>query len=413
MTEPRCRYCSAPLSHVLIDLGETPLANSYLPGRDAIAAEKRYPLKVMVCGDCRLAQVTTDVPAYAIFDADYAYFSSYSSSWVAHAERYTEAMIARYDLKPGSAFVLEVASNDGYLLQHFVRRGIRCLGIEPAANCAEAARQKGVPTEVAFFNEDTARDIVARHGPADLTAANNVLAHVPDIAGFVAGFREVLSAEGVSTFEFPHLLNLIGQVQFDTIYHEHYSYLSLTAVERIFSEQGLAVIDVEQLPTHGGSLRVHAARSDGSRARLPNARVGDMRADEESAGFGDLAGYTGFQDRAQAVRTAFLDALASLTSSRKTVAAFGAAAKGNTFLNFCGAGAGDIAFAVDSNPMKQGTLLPGSHIEVLGPEAIASRKPDVVLILPWNIADEIAGKHDYIREWGGRFMIAVPEPRFF
>jgi predicted TPR repeat methyltransferase len=412
MTAPRCRYCSAVLSHTLIDLGETPLANSYLPGPEAIISERRFPLKVMVCGDCLLAQVTTDVPADAIFDAGYAYFSSYSSSWVAHAARYCADMINRYDLRPETSFVLEAASNDGYLLQHFVERSFRCLGVEPAANCADAARQKGVNTEVAFFNAETARDIVARHGRADLTAANNVLAHVPDIAGFVAGFSEVLSPEGVSTFEFPHLLNLIEKVQFDTIYHEHYSYLSLKAVERIFKEQGLTVIDVEELPTHGGSLRVHAARSDSQRATSQGDNVVRLRAAEERAGLDSLSGYAGFQDRAGAVRNAFLDALSDLRGEGKTIAAFGAAAKGNTFLNYCDVGTDAITFAVDSNPAKQGTLLPGSHIEVLDPEAIATRKPDIVLILPWNIADEIAGNHGYIGDWGGRFMVAVPEPRF-
>jgi hypothetical protein len=413
VNELSCRYCRAPLSQTLMDLGEQALANSFLPDAQAIVSERRFPLKVMVCGDCLLAQVTTDVPADAIFDSEYAYFSSYSVSWVEHARRYTDAMVRHYALDPDTALILEAASNDGYLLQHFVKQGFRCLGVEPAANCAKAARLKGVETEVSFFNADTARDIVARHGAASLTAANNVLAHVPDIAGFVAGFREILAEDGVSTFEFPHLLNLISKVQFDTIYHEHYSYLSLTAVNRIFEEQGLTIIDVERLPTHGGSLRVHACRADSVRGASPSEAVADIHRAEHKAGLDTLAGYDGFQTLAADVRQAFLGTLRDLTSQGQSIAAFGAAAKGNTFLNFCGVGPADIAFAVDSNPAKQNKLLPGSHIPVLAPAAIAERRPDVVLILPWNLADEIASSHGYIRDWGGKFMTAVPTPRLF
>jgi SAM-dependent methyltransferase len=413
MNDCHCRYCGHVLSHTLIDLGEQPLANSYLSGPQAVAGERRFPLKVMVCGHCLLAQVTTDVPADAIFDAEYAYFSSYSASWVAHAKHYADVMIQRYALDPEHSFVMEAASNDGYLLQHFVARGYRVLGVEPAANCAEAARERGVPTDVAFFNAGTAASIVAQHGHAQLTAANNVLAHVPDIAGFVAGFREILAPEGVSTFEFPHLLNLIAKVQFDTIYHEHYSYLSLLAVERIFEEQGLRVIDVETLPTHGGSLRVHVARIDGTHADVPSSAVDFVRKAEADAGLGSLQGYAGFQARAEQLRDAFRSTLDGLRAGGKRVAAFGAAAKGNTFLNYCNIGTDDIAFAVDSNPAKQNRLLPGSHIPVLAPDAIAERRPDVVLILPWNLADEIASSHGYIRDWGGKFMVAVPKTRFF
>lgn len=404
-----CRLCGAPLSVTLADLGETPLANSYLvPTADAIAAEKRYPLKVMVCGECLLAQVETALPADAIFAHDYAYLSSYSQSWVAHAARYAEAMIARFGLDRRS-LVMEVASNDGYLLQHFVRHGIPVLGIEPAGHAAEIARGRGIDTEVLFFGGETGRMLAGRGIRADLVAANNVLAHVPDIAGFVAGFPHVLAPEGVVTFEFPHLLNLLRETQFDTIYHEHYSYLSLGVVERVLAGAALRVFDVEKIPTHGGSLRVFACHAAAGHLARPG--LDKLRADERAARLDRLDGYAGFAGRVAAVRDNFLAFLRATRAEGGTVAAYGAAAKGNTFLNVCGVTADDIPFVVDANPEKQGRLLPGSHIPVRAADALAGHRPDYVLILPWNLADEIRRQHAYIAGWGGRFVTAVPELR--
>ena len=401
-----CRYCADPLSVSFADLGATPLANSYLPPTDAARqAERSYPLHVMACSNCRLVQTTETVPADAIFDHDYAYLSSYSSSWVAHAKRYQQAMTARFGLGPGS-LAAEIASNDGYLLQHFVKASIPVLGIEPAGHAAELAEQKGVPTRVDFFNEATARAIVAKGPKADLIAANNVLAHVPDIRDFAAGFPVFLSERGVLTFEFPHLLNLIRHVQFDTIYHEHYSYLSLLFVERLMREAGLEVFDVEELPTHGGSLRVFCCHP-GAHAEGPGlARV---RADEAAAGLDRDETYAAFGPRIRAVCDGFLAFLDRAEAEGRTVAAYGAAAKGNTFLNVCGVGADRIAFAVDRNPEKQDRLLPGSHVPVLAPEALYDRKPGYVVILPWNLAAEISAEHAGISDWGGRFVTAVPE----
>lgn len=404
-----CRFCRAPLSRALIDLGDQAVANSYLPPDPAaIAAERRYPLRVMLCEQCWLAQLDTDLPADAIFHQDYAYFSSYSSSWVAHARRYAETMTARFDLGR-DALVIEAASNDGYLLQHFGALGVPSLGVEPAANCAAAAREKGVETLVAFFNRETGERLAAEGRRADLTAANNVLAHVPDISDFVAGFSAVLKPEGVATFEFPHLLNLLRMAQFDTIYHEHYSYLSLLSVERIFAAHGLRVFDVEELPTHGGSLRVFACLD--AAAHAPRSGLERMRAAEAHARLDHCDGYAGLEPEAQRMRDGFRDYLAQARAERRRVAGYGAAAKGNTFLNYCGADAGDLLFVVDRNPEKQNRLLPGSHIPVRGPDALREEKPDDVLILPWNLAGEIAAEHDYLRAWGGRFLVACPALR--
>ena len=407
MTTPACRYCAAPLTLSFVDLGATPLANSYLPMNEAAkAAERSYPLHVMACTTCRLVQTTETVPADAIFDHDYAYLSSYSAGWVEHARRYAKAMTDRFDLGP-KTLVAEIASNDGYLLQHFVAAGIPVLGIEPAGHAAELAEEKGVPTRVVFFNQATARDLVAEGHRAELIAANNVLAHVPDIRDFAAGFPVLLAPEGVVTFEFPHLLNLIREVQFDTIYHEHYSYLSLLFVERLLGDVGLRVFDVEELSTHGGSLRVFACRPEAGHAQGPG--VAKVRFDEESAGLDTVAAYRDFGDRVRAICDRFRAFLAEARSAGNTVAGYGAAAKGNTFLNVCGVGVRDIAFVVDRNPEKQGHLLPGSHIPVLAPDGLRERQPDFVVILPWNLTEEISTQHAYIAEWGGRFVRAVPE----
>lgn len=401
----RCRFCATPLQVTLADLGQTPLANSYLPGPEAIAGERRFTLHVMVCMSCHLAQVTEAVPADAIFDHDYAYLSSFSSSWVAHAERYAEAMIARFGLGPGTQ-VIEIASNDGYLLQHFVARGIPVLGVEPAGHAASLAEAKGVPTRVAFFDDACGRALRAEGLAADLIAANNVLAHVPDIRGFAAGFAELLKPQGVATFEFPHLLRLIEGAQFDTIYHEHYSYLSLLAVETVLGAVGLRVFDVEELPTHGGSLRIFACHRAADHASRPGREA--IRAAEAAAGLDTPAPYTAFAAKVAEVCAGLTAFLANAAAAGKTVAAYGAAAKGNTLLNVAGVSSG-IDFVVDRNPEKQGTLLPGSHIPVYDPVMLYTRKPDYVLILPWNLRAEIAADHAAIAEWGGRFVVAVPE----
>ncbi|MEM7061066.1 MAG: class I SAM-dependent methyltransferase [Pseudomonadota bacterium] len=404
----RCRYCQAEMTVTFADLGETPLANSYLPmTEEAKAAERSYPLHVMVCSICRLVQTTETIPADAIFDYDYAYLSSYSSGWVAHAKRYAQAMIDRFGLGAES-LAAEVASNDGYLLQHYVSAGIPVLGIEPAGHAAKLAEAKNVPTDVAFFNRKTAEKLVAGGQQADIIAANNVLAHVPDIRDFVAGFPVFLKPTGVVTFEFPHLLNLINQVQFDTIYHEHYSYLSLLFVELLLRDAGLQVFDVEELPTHGGSLRVFACHPGAHSVTDNVARVLD---EEYAAAFDTDAAYAAFDGRVREVCEGFHNFIRDAHEKGKTIAAYGAAAKGNTFLNVCGVGAEQIPFVVDMNPEKQNRLLPGSHIPVRSPEALIEQRPDYVVILPWNLAAEISDEHAYISDWGGRFVTAVPEIR--
>jgi len=403
---PPCRFCAAPLRHTFVDLGLQPLANSNLTAEQlAAGTERRHPLHARVCDACFLVQVDDVVPAEAIFDQDYAYFSSYSTSWVAHAKRYAEAMAERWDLGPES-LVVEVASNDGYLLQHFAAMDIPVLGIEPTANTAEAARARGLPTEISFFNEETAVALAARGVRADLMAANNVLAHVPDIAGFVAGFRHVLKAEGVLTFEFPHLLNLIERVQFDTIYHEHFSYLSLLAVEQVLRANGLRAFDVELLPTHGGSLRLFCGHL-GSGRQETEALAG-LRDRETAAGLGAIETYDGFTPRVEAVRDSFRAFLGQAKAEGRRVAAYGAAAKGNTFLNYCGTTSADLVAAFDANPAKQGRFLPGSHVPILPPEAAREVRPDYLLILPWNLKEEIMGQLAHIADWGGRFVVASP-----
>lgn len=403
---PHCRFCQTPLVHTFLDLGAQPLANSNLTAAQlAAGTERRYPLHVRVCHECFLVQADGVVPAEAIFDQDYAYFSSFSPSWVAHAKAYAEAMADRLDLGPDS-LVVEIASNDGYLLQHFVAMDVPVLGIEPTANTAEAARARSVPTEVMFFNEQSAVALAARGVRADLMAANNVLAHVPDISAFVAGFRHVLKDEGVLTFEFPHLLNLIELVQFDTIYHEHYSYLSLLAVEQVLRANGLRPFDVELLPTHGGSLRLFCCHIGSGRAETEALTA--LRAREAAAGLARIETYLSFTPQVEAVRDSFLAFLGQAKAQGKRIAAYGAAAKGNTFLNYCGVTADDIVAAFDANPAKQGRYTPGAHAPILGPDQVRAVRPDYVLILPWNLKAEIMGQLSYIGEWGGRFVIASP-----
>jgi SAM-dependent methyltransferase len=404
-----CRFCHKPLTRSFVDLGLQPLANSYVPMTKAGQPEPRYPLHARVCDSCLLVQVDHDVPAEAIF-SDYAYFSSYASSWVEHARQYAAAMTERFCLGPQS-LVVEVASNDGYLLQHFKAAGIGVLGVEPAANVAAVAEQKGIPSEVAFFNREKAERLKAAGKAADLMAANNVMAHVPELNQFVAGFAVLLKPQGVLTVEFPHLLNLIEQVQFDTIYHEHYSYLSLLAAEKIFAAHGMRVFDVEELPTHGGSLRLYVCHRGADHTdTLGLARV---RKKEAAAGLDTLAAYDNFAPRVAAVRNELRGFLTAAKADGKKVCAYGAAAKGNTLLNYCGITARDIAAAYDKNPHKQQHLLPGSQIPIRGPEAIAEDRPDYLLILPWNLKNEIAAEQSQIRGWNGHFVIAIPQLQIF
>ena len=409
MTAPLCRFCKTPLTHTFLDLGDQPLANSYLTAEQlAAGTERAYPLHVRVCHNCFLVQADDAVPADAIFDDGYAYFSSYSTSWVAHAKRYAETMTERFGLGPES-LVVEVASNDGYLLQHFVEMDIPVLGVEPTANTAEAAIARGVRTEVMFFGGQTGALLAARGDRADLMAANNVLAHVPDIGDFVAGFQEVLKDEGVLTFEFPHLLNLIEKVQFDTIYHEHFSYLSLLAVEQVLRANGLRPFDVERLTTHGGSLRLFCCHM-GSGHEETDALVA-LRDEEHAAGLDHIESYAGFAPRVEAVRDSFRAFLAAEKAAGRRISAYGAAAKGNTFLNYCRTTSNDIEVVFDASPAKQGRFLPGSHLPILAPAEVSAVRPDDLVILPWNLKDEIMGQMARIRDWGGRFVTASPETR--
>ena len=409
MTLPLCRFCKAPLVHTFLDLGRQPLANSYLTAEQlAAGTEAAYPLHVRVCHRCFLVQADDAVPPGAIFDADYAYFSSYSTTWVEHARRYAAAMAERFGLGPES-LVVEVASNDGYLLQHFVEMDIPVLGIEPATNTARAAIARGVPTEVTFFGEQAARALAARGYEADLMAANNVLAHVPDIGQFVAGFRELLKDEGVLTFEFPHLLNLIEKVQFDTIYHEHFSYLSLLAVEQVLRANGLRPFDVERLATHGGSLRLFCCHMGSGHEET--GALAALRTAERAAGLDRIDTYAGFAPRVEAVRDSFRTFLAAENAAGRRIAAYGAAAKGNTFLNYCAATPADIVAVFDASPAKQGRFLPGSHLPILAPDAVREIRPDDLLILPWNLKDEIMAQMGFIADWGGRFVTASPETK--
>ena len=409
-TTHRCRFCDTQLTHTFVDLGETPLANAYVTPQDVAAGrDKAFSLHARVCSECLLVQVDDSVPPDAIF-SDYLYFSSYSDSWVEHARRYAVAMKERFALGPHS-MVVEIASNDGYLLQHFKAMGIPVHGVEPAANVARAAEARGIPTSVAFFGQATAKVLAAQGKSADLTAANNVLAHVPGTLDFAKGFAELLKDEGGATFEFPHVLNLSNEVQFDTIYHEHFFYLSLVAVEKIFAAAGLRVFDVEELPTHGGSLRVFACRKDA--AHVATAAVTALRAKEHAAKLDMLDGYAGFDPKVREVKRGFLAFLEQAKKDGKRVAAYGAAAKGNTFLNYCGVSERDMICVFDRSLEKQNHLLPGSHLPIFAPEKIAEVKPDYLVILPWNLAKEISESHAYIRDWNGRFVTAVPQIKVF
>jgi len=404
-TLPACRLCGTGLRRTFVDLGMSPLCERFLDAAELNGMEPFYPLHVRICDECLLVQLETYVSAEEIFGGDYAYFSAYSDSWVEHARVYAERMTERLALS-GENLVVELASNDGYLLQHFVRSGIPALGIDPARNVAEAARRRGVETLCEFFGAELADEVAEERGHADLVVANNVLAHVPDVNDFVEGMRILLAPQGVATVEVPHLVRLIEGLQFDTIYHEHYSYFSFHTLVRLFGEHGLQVFDVEELPSHGGSLRVFVRRPDGD----PEGAVADLLGREREAGYDSLDGYRGFGERVAETKRRLLELLIGLRRDGKRVVGYGAPGKGNTLLNYCGIRTDFLEYTVDRNPGKHGKFLPGTHIPIYPPERIAETRPDYVLILPWNLKREIAAQLDYVREWGGRLLVPIPEP---
>jgi len=403
----RCRFCKTPLVHVFIDLVNSPASNSFLTSQQLNEPETFYPLKVFTCHTCFLVQVDEYKKSDAIFDNDYAYFSSFSTSWLAHAKRYVDTMTNRFDLNADSQ-VVEIASNDGYLLQYFVEKQVPVLGIEPTANTAAVAIGKSIPTITRFFGTELANELSSQGKKADLLLGNNVLAHVPDIVDFVAGMQLLLKPSGIITMEFPHVMNLVDYNQFDTIYHEHFSYLSFHTVSQIFAAQGLTMFDVEEIPTHGGSLRIYAKQADNDTLPIsPN--VAALLKKEIDAGLTSMTYYSGLQPKALQVKLNLLGFLIDQKRLGKSVAAYGAAAKGNTLLNFCGVKNDLISFVVDANPAKQTKFLPASHIPVVQEDVLKREKPDYVLILPWNLTDEITRQLAYIRDWGGQFVIPIPE----
>ena len=409
MSAPRCRLCSTELTHTFVDLGMSPPCESYLSADQLDEGETFYPLHVRVCAECLLVQLPAYIQAEDIF-GHYAYFSSYSDSWVAHARGFVDTAVDRLGLTDDS-FVVEVASNDGYLLQHVVERGIRTLGIEPAGNVAEAALSRGIPTEVVFLGEEVARKIAGEHGQADLVVANNVLAHVPDIVDFAKGLRALVADRGRVSIEFPHLQRLIEGREYDTIYHEHFSYLSLLTTQRVLAAAGLTVVDVEELPTHGGSLRTWAAPTES--AVEPSDAVSSVLALERRAGLHTLAGHAGFAAQVTAVRNDLVEFLVARSRAGERVAGYGAPGKGNTLLNHAGVRADLLSFTVDRNPVKHGKFLPGTHIPIYPVEKIAQEKPDYVLILPWNLRDEISTQLEYVRGWGGQLVVPLPSLEVF
>ena len=408
MTDPSCRFCGQPLRLSFADLGMSPLANSYVEPEDAQKGERFFPLHAYLCEGCFLVQLPEMESPEAIF-SEYAYFSSYSDSWLRHAREYAHAMIERFGLGPFSR-VVEIASNDGYLLRWFQERRIPVLGIEPAANVAAAAEAIGIPSLVRFFGAELAREIAAEGKRADLLVGNNVLAHVPGLNDVVAGLQILLAPSGVLTLEFPHLLRLMDEGQFDTIYHEHFSYFSFTTVRKVFAAHGLTLFDVEELPTHGGSLRIYA-RHDADTSKPVGDRVGDLLAREEAAGLGRAETYLSFSERVRRLKRDLLRFLLDAREQGKSVVGYGAPAKGNTLLNYCGIRTDFLDYTVDRSPHKQGRFLPGTRIPIHAPERIFETRPDYVLILPWNLKEEIAEQIAGIREWGGRCVVAVPEVR--
>jgi len=404
-TKP-CRFCGAELRHTFVDLGMSPLCETYPAATELNRGETYYPLHVYVCSACLLVQLEEFESGENIF-SDYAYFSSYSDSWLKHCEKYCARMADRFGLTSKS-FVVEVASNDGYLLQYFLRQEIPILGIEPAANVAKVAMDRGVPTLVRFFGAELARELVREEQSADLLAGNNVLAQVPDLNDFVEGLKILLKPDGVLTLEFPHLLQLIRRNEFDTIYHEHYSYFSLLTTAKIFEAHGLRVFDVEELASHGGSLRIFGCRTE-SGAHPVSPAVKKVLEDEAQAGLNSIDGYQSFGQQVRRIKFAFVEFLIQATKEGKSIAGYGAPGKSATLLHYCGVGKDLIAYTVDRSPYKQGHFLPGSHIPIYHPDRIAETKPDYVVILPWNLKDEIMQQLQFIREWGGRFIVPIPE----
>jgi hypothetical protein len=412
MKPPDCRFCHHELVYTFVDLGASPLCQDHVTPENFNRAEPIYPLHARVCHHCFLVQIDDPVQPEQLFgDGDYAYFSSYSDSWLAHARDYTHEMIRRFGLDANKQIV-EVASNDGYLLQYFLQKGFPVLGIEPASNCAAAAKKKGIDTIVAFFGRETAIRVAAERGRADLLLGNNVLAHVPDINDFVSGMKVLLNAGGVITMEFPHLMRLVEENQFDTIYHEHFSYLSFTTVERIFAHHELVIFDVLELPTHGGSIRIYA-RHAGDSDRSVEPRVDELRSREAAAGMLELAYYVEFGARVRETKWKFLEFLIEQRRSGKTIAGYGAPGKGNTLLNYCGIRTDFLEYTVDRSPHKQGNFLPGSRIPIFSPEKIFETRPDYLLILPWNLRLEIMEQMSEIRTWGGKFVTPIPEVRVY
>jgi SAM-dependent methyltransferase len=409
MRPTSCRFCSTPLIHGFADLGMSPLANSYLREDELGQMEPFYPLRALVCHQCFLVQLEDYETPDVIF-SDYAYFSSYSTTWLDHSKRYADMAVERFELDGGSQ-VVELASNDGYLLQYFQSHGVPVLGIEPAANVAAVAKEKGIRTIVKFFGRATAREVAAMMH-ADLLIGNNVLAHVPDLNDFVAGMKIVLGPRGVITMEFPHLLHLIDRNEWDTIYHEHFSYFSFLTVSRVFAHHGITLFDVEELPTHGGSLRIFGRHAE-DESKPVTDRARELLERERGGGFESLETYLGFSDQVKAAKWELLELLIQQRREQRRIVAYGAPAKGNTLLNYCGIGTDLVEYTCDLNPHKQGHYLPGTHIPIRAPDAIRETRPDLVLILPWNLKDEIMEQLSFVRDWGGRFLVRTPELRVY
>jgi len=402
----QCRFCDAPLTRSFADLGMSPLANSYVKHEQLHAMEAFFPLHAYVCESCLLVQLEEFESAENIF-SDYSYFSSYSESWLKHAKNYTESMISRFGIDK-SWQVMEIASNDGYLLQYFKEQGIPVLGVEPAENVAKVAQEAGIESVVKFFGVQTANELCAENKKADLLLGNNVLAHVPDLNDFVAGEKIILNKGGIITMEFPHLLRLIEKNQFDTIYHEHFSYFSFLTVEKVFASHGLVLFDVEELPTHGGSLRIYARHND-DESKPVEARVEALKEKERNAGLAELEVYDNYAEKVKETKRKLLEFLIKIKRDGKSIVGYGAAAKGNTLLNYCGIRNDFLDYVVDLSPHKQNHYLPGTRIPILDPDTIKETKPDYVLILPWNLREEIMNQLEYIREWGGKFVVPIPE----
>ena len=405
-----CRFCGSELHQIFVDLGMSPLANSYLTMADLQKMEPHYPLCIYICDRCYLAQLPVFETPEGIF-TDYAYFSSYSDSWLRHAKAYTDLMIERFGYNQ-SNFVIELASNDGYLLQYFKEKSIPVLGIEPAKNVALAANEAGIPTLVKFFGTDTARELASENKYADLIVGNNVLAHVPGLNDFVNGMKIVLRKQGVITMEFPHLMRLVAENQFDTMYHEHFSYFSFTTVEKVFASHGLTLFDVEELPTHGGSLRIYARHSD-DETKPVGKRVAELKSREDAAGMTKMEYYLSFGEKVKETKRKILEFLIKAKAKGKSIAGYGAPAKGNTLLNYCGVRTDFIDYTLDRSPHKQGQYLPGTHIPIYHPDKVREDKPDYLVILPWNLKEEIMEQMSYIREWGGKFVTLIPKPEMF